>query len=176
MTSTEFEKLYLKAQRANIKLYDKVTEKMAVYDNNASQLSKRVINNLDKQCMESFENMKDYHIKNNLSLKQNSQLNSIYQSCKRFYSNNTSEFLNFNNNKFEILLFDYANNMKTCEQNSNEKTIRECYERQSLKHLLKMDEFLNEVLNILGKKEEYVIKAEKYKFKDMLNSKDNTNH
>ncbi len=165
MKDKELNKIFQRSKHVNSELSKRVYNKMQEYDKIADTLTERAWNNIEKFCKDYYQTLQKEHISKGLSLKDQSPYQDKYLSCKRMYSLDIIELLNYNKNKLTFLVNDYANKMVGCESSTSAIEIQSCYEKEELKHLLKVDDFLDTLTPLMNQREEYLNKLDNFNSK-----------
>lgn len=157
--------IYKKSLQNNKQLYEKTMKSIKEYDILAEDLSNKSIQNLKKYCSEVNNKLKNYHEYHKLNIDSPSPMREVYDKCKRFYTHDVSEFLEYNNNKFNYLISQFSEKISICDEKyeniKETKDIQECYEKEGLKYLLRLDDFIYQSNLIAKKKYEYLVEVDK---------------
>lgn len=157
--------IYKKAVQNNKQLYEKTMKSIKEYDIIAEELSNKSINNLNKYCSKINNKLINYHESHQLNIDSPSPIREVYDKCKRLYTHDVSEFLEYNNTKFNYLISQLSEKISICEEKyaniKNTKDIEECYEKEGLKYLLRLDDFIYQSNLIAKKKLEYLVEVDK---------------
>jgi len=161
----DLDKIYKESMRNNKQLYIKTEEEIKEYDKIAEELSTKSIENLNKYCSKINNKLKEYHSSHNISIDDPSPIRNIYDKCKRLYTHDVLEFLEYNNNKFNYMSSQFSEKISICDQKYSDinsiKDIQECYDKEGLKYFIRLEDFLDNANKIAMKKLEYLVEVDK---------------
>lgn len=138
---------------------DKTIEKLKDYDMQATRLNERAWKILEIKCKSFYETMEKNHIEKSLPPSALSPERQNYLDCKKFFTHDSIEFLEFTNRKYAHLLEKHAFNLQNCEfdfRSKKAEEIQNCYEVAFQKHFIELGGFIDEANRILKRKVEYV--------------------
>lgn len=143
------------------------------YDNKAKNLTDKAYNILEINCKLLYEEAEDYYLKNNLDINKDLDTPILikYAKCKKFYINDLFSGLNYINYEFDKLKQESELNFLNCLNYSDYDSKLECYNKQYITYMLRFEDYFNNKLEFLNKKEKYLDLVKNYDSRLLFDNK-----